>query len=230
MMKKFLALLLAAMMTLSTASASLLFGEPDDKQLPPETPAAAVAPVSLAALDAAFERGKVSLVPVEQPEGERLYSLSPAGNSALILTDDGLVAEYGGVRNPVHMAEERGVPDTYGNLATFCRMQPVQLLGEESVVYSPDGRYAAINNSYYVLMSMRAFFDPILIDLSTGEVFLAATYPNKMRDENMGMVTTGSFSADGKYYYYMVYGSIVMQGSRMKLFRYDMATGVLQRL
>lgn len=69
---------------------------------------------------------------------------------------------------------------------------------------------------------MRAQFilDPIIIDLSTGEMFLSATYGNRIMKEEAGAVTTATFSSDGQYLYYMLYGNTAE--FRTVLYRYNL--------
>ena len=73
-------------------------------------------------------------------------------------------------------------------------------------------------------MRNQFIMDPILIDLSTGEMFLTATYPSKvMREEGAGAVTTAIFSADGRYFYYTLYGRF--ENGIIRLYRYDLNSG-----
>ncbi len=147
-------------------------------------------------------------------------SLSPSGNSG-ILTAEGLpgICCYNGKYHIFYPSRTRGVEDTYGNLAKMYSMSYQMLLGREGVVYSPDGRYAVILNCERVLQMAQYYLDPVVIDLSTGEMILTATYANKINQGDMAAVTTAAFSSDGRYLYYMVYG----KGTefRTALYRYD---------
>lgn len=158
-------------------------------------------------------------------------SLSPAGNSG-ILAAEGMpgFSYYDGKYHMFYPSPTRGVEDAYGNLARmFSSLARVYAgrnvtglqasVGREGVIYSPDGRYAAILNCDSTIQTAQYYQDPVVIDLSTGEMILTTTYADKLNEEDVGAVTTGAFSADGRYLYYMVFG----KGNefRTALYRYD---------
>ena len=155
-----------------------------------------------------------------------LLSKSPAGNSGIISAGGSAITVYNG-KYHLPYPSTKGVSDEYSNLVKFnsyfgSRFR--SLIGEEGIVYSADGRYAAICNKRITLMKMDLFLDPILLDLSTGELILTATYPNKpMKDENAGAVTSAMFSSDNKYFYYILYGKF--GDARIRLYRYTLNTG-----
>lgn len=153
-------------------------------------------------------------------------SLSPAGNSGILVTDvyNG-VCYYAGKYHILYPSAARGVEDTNGNLAKVFSLRLQSLLGEEGVVYSPDGRYAAIYNFRYT-MNMRFILDPIIIDLSTGEMFLSATYENNLFKPGSGAVSTAAFSSDGRYLYYIFYGNTAK--NRTALYRYSLREGTTE--
>jgi len=156
-------------------------------------------------------------------------SLSPAGNSGL-LVDEGStgVCYYEGKYRVLYPSSTRGVEDTNGNLSRIFSTGLRKLLGKEGVVYSPDGRYAAVFNYEYTLVQMKFILDPIVIDLSTGEMFLTATYQNNyMKAEGAGAVTTAAFSSDGRYLYYMLYGNTAEYHTA--LYRYDLQEDTTER-
>ena len=148
-------------------------------------------------------------------------SLSPAGNSGILVanSDTGL-CYYAGKYHALYPSHTRGVQDINENLAKVFSTRLQTLLGEEGVIYSPDGRYAAIFNNHDTLVRLYLIFDPIIIDLSTGEMFLSATYGNKPAKGNCGAVTTATFSSDGRYLYYMLYGNTAEY--RTALYRYNL--------
>lgn len=148
------------------------------------------------------------------------FSLSPAGNSGILVADSNVICYYGGKYHVLFPSLTRGVEDVQGNLDRVFHYVFPRLLGEEGVLYSPSGRYAAIVNCTEVLAKARYYFDPIIIDLSTGEMILTATYGNKLRREGSGAVTTATFSSDGRYFYYILYGN--MSEYRTALYRYDL--------
>lgn len=152
-------------------------------------------------------------------------SLSPAGNSGILAVEQGNgIGYYNGKYRIIYPSLTRGTEDTYGNLHRVFSMSLYQLLSDAGVVYSPDGRYAAIFNSNYVLIQAKLYLDPIIIDLSTGEMILTATYPGKLTQENIGAVTTAAFSADGGFLYYMMYGKMDTASYHTALYRYDLRT------
>lgn len=162
------------------------------------------------------------------PEAEFTWlSLSPAGNSGILVADGytGL-CYYAGKYHLLYPSHTRGVEDVNGNLAKVFSTRLQLLLGEEGVIYSPDGRYAAIFNIQYTLMKAQFILDPIIIDLSTGEMFLSATYGNIIRKEAAGAVTTATFSSDGQYLYYMLYGNTAEY--RTALYRYNLQENITE--
>ena len=150
-------------------------------------------------------------------------SLSPAGNSGILVVDRYTgVSYYNGEYRLIYPAFSRGAQDANGNLREVSSTRFLALLGEQGVEYSPDGRYAAIFNGQYVLARGLYLFDPIIIDLSTGEMFLTETYGNHYREENSGAVTIAAFSSDNQYLYYMLYGNTAEY--RTALYRYNLKT------
>ena len=154
-----------------------------------------------------------------------LLSKSPAGNSGFVSAGDFALTMFNG---KYHLAypSTKGVPDEYSNLAkynTYFHSRFRSLIGEEGIVYSLDGRYAVICNKRYTLNNANLFLDPILIDLSTGELILTATYPNKLQSGLAGAITSAMFSSDNRYFYYILYGRF--EEARIRMCRYDLNTG-----
>ncbi|MCR4620866.1 MAG: hypothetical protein K5663_02165 [Clostridiales bacterium] len=157
-------------------------------------------------------------------------SLSPEGNSGLLKIDSSgyWVAYRDGKYRPVHPSASRGAEDTHGNLARlFSQITKGTLPGEEGVVYSQDGRYAAVTDFRRVIEYADLSMDPVILDLETGELILTATYSNKAREENSGGVTCGTFSADGRYFYYILFGRA--NEYRTTLYRYDLEKGETEK-
>ena len=154
-----------------------------------------------------------------------LISRSPAGNSGIVSAGETAVLMYNG-KYHVPWPSPKSVSDDYGNLqrfGTYFENRFPSLLGEEGIVYSPDGRYAAILNMNITLIKANMFLDPIVLDLSTGEMILTATYPDKFREDGMGAVSSAVFSSDGRFFYYIVFG--IAGDARTRLYRYDLGTG-----
>lgn len=175
------------------------------------------------ALWEAVDREKAEELLSEIAEGAFSWrSLSPAGNSGILEANDSGISYYEGKYHIIYPSQTRGVADVNGNLAklfaaarTFKRFP-----GEEGTVYSPDGRYAALVNNQAVLIQSSFIYDPIIIDLSTGEMILTATYGSKLMRGDTGAVVAAAFSADGQYFYYMLYEN--MEGYRTALYRYHL--------
>ena len=152
----------------------------------------------------------------------QLLSIAPTGNSRIYSIDGAGVGYYNGKYHVLYPSKKRGVPDEYGNLEKYFQVafQNNQMLGNEGVIYSSDGRYAAIYNIRITMINGKFFTDPIIIDLSTGEMILTATYDNKPMIGILGAVTTACFSSDNRYFYYILYGNTTED--RCALYRYDL--------
>ena len=159
----------------------------------------------------------------------QLISIAPTGNSGIYrLTGTG-IGYYNGKYHIIYPSQKRGVTDEYGNLAKYIQefqFQDNQMLGEEGVLYSPDGRYAAIYNVQVTLEKYQYFVDPIIIDLSTGEMILTATYDNNLSAESFGTTMTACFSSDNRYFYYILYGNTTED--RCALYRYDLNSNITE--
>lgn len=150
-------------------------------------------------------------------------SFSPTGNSGILLVDGVTPVTYhNGKYHIMFPSNSRGVADENGNLQKYASTRIQSLLGDEGVVYSDDGRYAGIYSIDTTLIKAHWFIDPIIIDLSTGEMILTATYKNKWREENVGAVAAATFSADGKYLYYVLYGRMTNTDYNTSLYRYNL--------
>jgi len=150
-------------------------------------------------------------------------SFSPTGNSGILLVDGVTPVTYhNGKFHIMFPSNSRGVADENGNLQKFAHTRIQSLIGSEGVIYSDDGRYAGIYNIDITLIQSQWFIDPIIIDLSTGEMILTATYKNKWREENVGAVAAATFSADGKYLYYVLYGRMTNTDFNTSLYRYNL--------
>ena len=95
--------------------------------------------------------------------------------------------------------------------------------GETAVAFY-NGKYAFICNRQFTLMKWIYFIDPILLDLSTGELILTATYPdNPIKDDHARAVTSAMFSSDNQYFYYVLIGTRGEPGTCLN--RYHLSTG-----
>lgn len=162
------------------------------------------------------------------PQAE-VFSVSPAGNSALIVSDNVVFGLNGATITALWPNEERGVADDYGNMKKFYTSGMRRLLDYEGIVWSHDGRYAVLTSSWKVIFGGNPYFiDPMLIDTVTGDIFLTATYPNKIVDDLGGDPIGACFSSDDQYLYYTFRGNLGENRNggiiHYGLFRYDLTT------
>jgi tetratricopeptide (TPR) repeat protein len=150
-----------------------------------------------------------------------VFSVSPDGNSALLTMNGTAVGYYESKYRVLYPSRSKGVEDIYQNLDKYSKGIGHILRISDGVIYSRDGRYAAVYSTRLSLMNAQFFLDPIILDLSTGEMVLTATYANKRREDNAGVVTTACFSADGRYFYYMLIGNTTEDYNA--LYRYNLA-------
>lgn len=159
-----------------------------------------------------------------------LFSRSPSGNSGIVAGKRAAAAMYNGKYHVLFPSAHRGVEDTRGKLKYYmnCLYSAIDnLAGEQNVVYSPDGRYAAIFNATRYAKDHRFDMDPVLLDLATGEAILTATYGvGGEGDSERATVTAAAFSADGKYFWYDMAGSFPIGFNH--LYRYDIAAGTTE--
>lgn len=148
-------------------------------------------------------------------------SISPDGKTALVSMFGALTIMNETAQIPVLPLTNRGVPDEYGNRAKMLSAVGVQH-GRISVVWSPDGRYAAMINPRTVMTMARFEWDPLVIDLQTGEAFLPETTPSKFGNGS-GAAIAACFSRDGRYFYYALYGGGYEE--RYSILRYDLESG-----
>ncbi len=157
-----------------------------------------------------------------------VVSLSPDGTTAMLTDGDQLLAWRQGKLRVILQSAARGVEDANGNLTSLWKSPYKRYFGgyATEVAWSPDGRYAVITNGRTVLINARMEYNPHLIDMETGEVFLVAAYGKNMFKDKTGAAVSACFSRDGRYVYYMLYGNA--HGARTALVRYDLQTGQLE--
>ena len=182
------------------------------------------------ALDKAFLRG--SVIFTESQSGELnvdpsgynavIRSLSPTGRSALLWSEEEnqAYAVFEDTVSPVLPSEERGVPDIYGKRSMmFDTGLLSRWVGKEGITWSHDGKYAVIT-SFHMAMVLMKFHDPLIIDVTTGEAFLPATWPGSItKEEGAATAVTTCFSKDDRYLYFIQYGKA--QSSMYSILRYS---------
>ena len=159
-----------------------------------------------ASLDAAFAGGgmiRLGPVTLEQinPEGDRLLAISPDGSTVIqgfeIRNRDGKVT-------PITMNLERGVGDPFEKEKFLLRALTSDMPAQEGVSWSEDGRYIALSDFDRSVSEMQSIDVPVL-DVTTGEVYLADSFARKMSEPGMGVVYLNRIERAGKYLYYLVY-------------------------
>ena len=152
-------------------------------------------------------------------------SFSPTGNSGFLVANESTdLCYYAGKYHILYPSRTRGVEDTYGNLEKLYSTGVKNLLDREGVIYSPDGRYAAIFNFKISRQLLGTIYDPVVLDLSTGAMILTATFEdNKFKTSR---VITATFSSDGRYLYYML--KEFKDRLNVNLYRYDLQEDMTQ--
>lgn len=145
------------------------------------------------------------------------FSKSPSGNSGFIFYEGIVITMYENKYHIVYSAYNKGAEDTDSHLRQFFKnisSYVFRVIGQDGFVYSSDGRYAAVRNNNNV--TLRPIQEPILFDLSTGELILTATYSKDLDKPVSGIAVNPMFSSDGRYFYYWLWGK------KQKLYRYDL--------
>ena len=156
------------------------------------------------------------------------YFFSPDGSKAILMDEEHAYILSGNVITMILPNYLRGVRDEYASFSRFLKMKPTQWAGSEGLIWSPDGRYAVLTSYATTLIRGQFIYGLYLIDTQTGELFCADTYPNMLMDGGAS-VFQACFDETGRYVYYMLWGSLY-EDSRISLMRYDMQTGMKQRL
>lgn len=183
---------------------------------------------SLAEVATSFEADALTLQQIALPQAADAQeicwkSLSPLVNSGIAMVGDVVCAYYGGTFHPIVISQDKGVADEYGNLNKICFRFLNSNTPLHDIRFSPDGRYAMILSWKQVLMNMNMIFDPILLDLSTGELILLETHDNKPSKPNSAAACSAVFSSDGRSVYYVLYGNL-NETVRCTLHRCDLDT------
>ena len=158
-----------------------------------------------------------ALLAEKAPEWESvLVSASPAGCSGIVYSESFgnsmAMALYNGKYRIIYPRVDENAEETaegvFGFWMTFMSRLD-SIIGDQAVLYSPDGRYAVIPNTYGMMT-----FAGALIDLSTGEMFsfVEPAY------ENSGLGIGVAFSRDSRYLYYVLGGLFI--------YRYELDTGM----
>lgn len=174
-----------------------------------------VAMGNIAAADA-----PANLVP-RTDETYRPISASPDGEVELCVLDEWLYIRRGSSILPVMPNESRGVPDAYENLAEIASWG-VKAIGNEGVVWSPDGNYIALVHHDNLIRRFLFILDPMVIDTRTGEMFLLATYDVRFTVGDSATVVTACFSGDSRYLYAVMIGR--HDDNDFSLVRYNLET------
>lgn len=158
-------------------------------------------------------------------ESADVLGVSPQGNAMLLSVGANLLALHNGELRPIAPSQTRGVADTFSNLDKYLHYGSHNI-STEGVAFSPDGRYAVMTNYNRLLNMMQFFYDPILLDLQTGEAILLETTNSRItRAERISKMTGACFSADNRFVYFSL---LIRTRTDMRysfsLVRYDLAT------
>ena len=159
-----------------------------------------------AELAAVFERGgTLRLVPAELPgvaeAGGEPVGISPDGKTVLLRggREFGLLRD--GQARLLTFNAQRGAGDIYGK-EKMVRLVMTRMPSVEGLSWSSDGRYMAVSSLISSLQEGRAV-DAMVLDASSGEVYLADTVGQKLRDS--GSVYLTRVDRSGTYLYYLLY-------------------------
>lgn len=162
------------------------------------------------------------------PEVIEPRALSPDGETCLLSIGAGLYIHRNGELTLVAPNPDRGPEDQGKEQLDKLQGELGRMLEQDSVAWSPDGRYAALTFANRALNSGR-FLDLMLLDLESGDLFLCESTPSKIREEGTVAALYALFDEDGKSLYYVVYGNVGDDG-RAALRRYDLKTGTAETL
>lgn len=158
-----------------------------------------------------------------------LVSTSPSGDVSLYSLEGELAVVQRGEITLLYPNYARGEHDEeYATYTLRYWESFATMLEQDSITWSPDERYFAITFPTKSIIMAR-FFDLILADTWTGEVFLAEATPKKMNVEGTQTAISAVFDENSKYVYYLVYGKI-SENSRCGIKRYNLATGTAELL
>ncbi len=160
----------------------------------------------------------------ESEEGQtNILSLSPTGEGGLAGFGYTLLPFYDGHYYICYPSATRGAEDLNGSMDSFMKWTlssvPEHVMFSSEVVYSPNGRYAVIQSPESIILGKTSI--PVLIDLTSGEMILLQDCLKPGSSRMAQLFVTGDFSADGLYFYYIMYGNF--EDRRERLYRYNIA-------
>ncbi|MBQ2700803.1 MAG: hypothetical protein IJF65_06550 [Clostridia bacterium] len=158
----------------------------------------------------------------------RPLAVSPTGKVTLVTDGSGLAAVHGNEVTVITPNYARGAKENEYKDATLGLSEKLgTLLEQDSVAWSPDERYFTLTFPVRAVQQMR-YWDLILGDVQTGEIFLAEATPSKFNQDGASGTIAAAFDPEGKYIYYLAYGRFKQGHCALK--RYEIATGKIQML
>ena len=160
-----------------------------------------------AELAAVFKSGgTLRLVPAELPgvaeTGAEPVGISPDGKTVLLRKDEEISLFRDGKILPLVFNAQRGAGDVFGKeksvLGVVRNMPPM-----EGLSWSSDGRYVALSSLKEGLLGRKPV-DAIVLDASSGEVFLADTFDRYINNGG-GIVLLSRADRSGTYLYYLLH-------------------------
>ena len=150
--------------------------------------------------------GTLRLVPAELPgvaeAGGEPVGISPDGKTVLLRKDEEISLFRDGKILPLVFNAQRGAGDVFGKeksvLGVVRNMPPM-----EGLSWSSDGRYVALSSLKEGLLGRKPI-DAIVLDASSGEVFLADTFDRYINNGG-GIVLLSRADRSGTYLYYLLH-------------------------
>lgn len=134
------------------------------------------------------------------PRGNVMYGMLQGYTRACITDNKVILQTY---------SAERSTPDTFGTMDVYNRtpnLLAVTKTAVDGVVWSPDGRMAALTNGPATLDTLRLNANPfIIMDVEAGEYYNAMTSDTGFKEGNAYLPLSACFDDTGRYVYFLVY-------------------------
>ena len=207
--------------------------------LPPDLPAGYPEEIipGLPALETYGDSGMLRC-PLDEETARRMmeygYAASVGPDGAILRAVTGFARPFLAVQRGMSftlmaLSGSRGVPDADGALRDLLerKLLTSQDPAEGAIRWSPDGRYAFFNDTERWRSAGMELNDPYLLDTQAGDIFLleSSGFPKVPMRDTFRCVMNGSFSLDGKsfFWYCVSYAAGSMDG--LYLMRYDLESG-----
>ena len=158
-------------------------------------------------------------------ENVALLTASPSGETLMIDLDGVLCVYRNGEITAIMPNPERGAQDAGKNQLSYLMTGYglTRFMDQDSFAWSHSERYVAVTFGNTALQQFK-FFDLMIADTFTGEIFLANATPGKIMDGAQGALFA-AFDEEDEYVYYIAYGAVPAEDARCGLYRYSLETG-----